>query len=342
MMIEFFKRLFSWGEDIAIDLGTANTLVHIKERGIVINEPSVLVVNSDTGDIISVGMDAKLMLGRTPGSIVSVRPMKDGVISDFRYAEELLKTFIKKARNSSGFIKPRVCICVSSGITEVEKRAVRDSAEHAGAREVYMVSEPMAAAIGLNLPIDTPTGNMVVCIGGGTTEVAVISLDGVVCSKSIRIGGDEVDEAIDLYMKKTYNLLVGEQTAERIKITIGSAYPLEKEETMAVKGRDLVMGIPKTVKISSREIREAIKEPVNSMVSAVRATLEETPPELASDILDRGITLCGGGSLLKGLDILLNKITNLPIHIAENAMTCIVEGTGKIFEDLDRYKNVLL
>jgi len=341
-MREFFKRIFSWGEDIAIDLGTANTLVHIKERGIVINEPSVLVVNNDTGEILSVGMDAKLMLGRTPGSIVSVRPMKDGVISDFRYAEELLKTFIKRARNSSGFIKPRVCICVSSGITEVEKRAVRDSAEHAGAREVYMVSEPMAAAIGLNLPIDTPTGNMVVCIGGGTTEVAVISLDGIVCSKSIRIGGDEVDEAIDLYMKKTYNLLVGEQTAERIKITIGSAYPLEKEETMAVKGRDLVMGIPKTVKISSREIREAIKEPVNSMVSAVRATLEETPPELASDILDRGITLCGGGSLLKGLDILLNKVTNLPIHIAENAMTCIVEGTGKIFEDLDRYKNVLL
>ncbi|MGQ9707141.1 MAG: rod shape-determining protein [bacterium] len=341
-MREFFKRFFSWGEDIAIDLGTANTLVYIKERGIVINEPSVLIINSDTGDILSVGMEAKLMLGRTPGNIVSVRPMKDGVISDFRNAEELLKTFIKRARNSSGFIKPRVCICVSSGITEVEKRAVRDSAEHAGAREVYMVAEPMAAAIGLNLPIDTPTGNMVVCIGGGTTEVAVVSLDGIVCSKSIRIGGDEVDEAIDVYMKKTYNLLVGEQTAERIKITIGSAYPLEKEETMAVKGRDLVMGIPKTVKISSREIREAIKEPVNSMVSAVKATLEETPPELASDILDRGITLCGGGSLLKGLDILLNKVTNLPIHIAENAMTCIVEGTGKIFESLDRYKNVLL
>ncbi len=341
-MIEFFKRFFSWGEDLAIDLGTATTLVYVKERGIVLNEPSVLVVNGDNGEIIAVGMEAKLMFGRTPGKITAIRPMKDGVISDFRLAEELLKSFINKARNSTGILKPRVCICVPSGITEVEKRAVRDSAENSGAREVYLVSEPMAAAIGLNLPIDTPTGNMVVDIGGGTTEVAVISMNGIVASKSIRVAGDEIDEAIDSYMKKTYNLLVGEQTAERIKTTIGSAYPLEREETMNIKGRDLVMGIPKTVKISSREIREAIKDPVNTMITTVMDTLEETPPELASDILDKGITLCGGGSLLKGLDKLLNKVTNLPIHIAENALTCTVEGTGKVLEDQERYKSVLL
>lgn len=331
----------SIGNDMAIDLGTANTLVYVKGYGIVVNEPSVVVLDSKNGNFLAVGLEAKTMLGRTPDTIKVIRPMKDGVIADFTVAEDMLKAFIEKGRSKRSFIKPRIAVCVPSGITEVEKRAVRDSADNAGAREVILVKEPMAAAIGVNLPIDTPTGNMVIDIGGGTTEVAVISMDGIVTSKSIRIGGDEIDYCIDQYLKKNYNLLVGEQTTEDIKLTIGSAYPLDKEEVMTIKGRDLVTGIPKNQKITSREIRNAIQEAINSIISTVIETLEETPPELASDLVDKGIFMCGGGSLIRGIDKLLNHETNLPIKIVDNALTCIVEGTGRILEDLDRYKNIV-
>lgn len=327
---------------MAIDLGTANTLIYIKGEGIVLNEPSVVMVTERDNDVIAVGAEAKGMVGRTPDTIKTVRPMKDGVIADFKVAEEMLRYFINKARNGRGFIKPKIAVCVPSGITEVEKRAVRDSAEHAGARQVLLIQEPMAAAIGADLPIHTPTGNMVVDIGGGTTEVAVISLDGIVASNSIRVAGDEINEAIDQYLKKAYNLLVGEQTAEQIKLQIGTAYPLDEEETMTVKGRDLVVGIPKTQKITSREIREATKEPVNSIVNVVLQTLEQTPPELSADIVDRGVILCGGGALLRGIDRLLNKETNLPIRVTENALTCIVEGTGRALDDLERYGKIFM
>lgn len=327
---------------MAIDLGTANTLIYIKGEGIVLNEPSVVMVTERDNDVIAVGAEAKGMVGRTPDTIKTVRPMKDGVIADFKVAEEMLRYFINKARNGRGFIKPKIAVCVPSGITEVEKRAVRDSAEHAGARQVLLIQEPMAPAIGADLPIHTPTGNMVVDIGGGTTEVAVISLDGIVASNSIRVAGDEINEAIDQYLKKAYNLLVGEQTAEQIKLQIGTAYPLDEEETMTVKGRDLVVGIPKTQKITSREIREATKEPVNSIVNVVLQTLEQTPPELSADIVDRGVILCGGGALLRGIDRLLNKETNLPIRVTENALTCIVEGTGRALDDLERYGKIFM
>lgn len=338
-----FRRFFSSvGRDMAIDLGTTNTLIYTKGEGIVLNEPSVVIVTERDEDVVAVGAEAKSMVGRTPSTIKTVKPLKDGVIADFKLAEEMLRHFINKARDGRGLIKPRIAICVPSGITEVEKRAVRDSAEHAGAREVLLIQEPMAAAIGADLPIHTPTGNIVVDIGGGTTEVAVISLDGIVASNSTRIAGDEIDEAIDQYLKKTYNLLVGEQTAEQIKIQIGTAYVLELEESMLIKGRDLVAGIPKTQKVSSREIREAIKEPVTDIVNTVLQTLEQTPPELSADIVDRGIVICGGGALLRGMDRLLSKETNLPVQVAENALTCIVQGTGRVLDDPERYANIFI
>ncbi len=338
-----FRRFFSSvGRDMAIDLGTSNTLIYTKGKGIVLNEPSVVIVTERDEDVVAVGAEAKSMVGRTPSTIKTVRPLKDGVIADFKLAEEMLRHFINKARDGRGLIKPRIAICVPSGITEVEKRAVRDSAEHAGAREVLLIQEPMAAAIGADLPIHTPTGNIVVDIGGGTTEVAVISLDGIVASNSTRIAGDEIDEAIDQYLKKTYNLLVGEQTAEQIKIQIGTAYLLELEESMLIKGRDLVAGIPKTQKVSSREIREAIKEPVTDIVNTVLQTLEQTPPELSADIVDRGIVICGGGALLRGMDRLLSRETNLPVQVAENALTCIVQGTGRVLDDPERYANIFI
>jgi rod shape-determining protein MreB len=345
-MVEFFERLrgifTSVTPDIAMDLGTANTLVYVRGRGIVINEPSVVALNKVKKEVLAVGHAAKEMLGKTPDAIAAIRPMKDGVIADFRIAEEMIKYFIREARGRRGVFRPRIAICVPTGITDVERRAVRDSALAAGAREVIMVEEPIAAAIGTNLPIHEPRGSMIVDIGGGTTEVAVLALEGIVCSTSIRVAGDELDESIDLYLKKAYNLLVGEQTAESIKKTICSAYPLEREETMTVKGRDLVAGIPKTLTISSKEMREAIREPVAQIISAVRNTLEETPPELAADIIDDGIVLAGGGSLLRGLDAALNKETNLTVHVAENALTCIVMGTGKVLEDPKRYEKVII
>jgi len=328
--------------DIAMDLGTANTLVYVRGRGIVINEPSVVALTRAKREVLAVGYAAKEMLGKTPDSILAIRPMKDGVIADFRIAEEMIKHFIRAARGKRGVFRPRVAICVPTGITDVERRAVRDSALHAGAREVILVEEPIAAAIGCNLPIHEPRGSMIVDIGGGTTEVAVLALEGIVTSTSIRVAGDEVDEAIDVYLKKAYSLLVGEQTAENIKKTICTAYPLEREETMMVKGRDLVAGIPKTLTISSKEMREAIREPLSQIIGAVRKTLEETPPELSSDILDHGIVLAGGGSLLRGLDLALNKETNLTIRLAENPLTCIVMGTGKVLEDPKRYEKVII
>jgi rod shape-determining protein MreB len=341
-MFSWIKGFFSSiGNDMAIDLGTANTLVYVKGRGIVVNEPSVVVLNANDGKLLAIGLEAKTMLGRTPGTIKVIRPMKDGVIADFQVAEDMLKAFIEKGRNKKSFIKPRIAICIPSGITEVEKRAVRDSAENAGAREIFLVEEPMAAAIGVNLPIDTPTGNMVIDIGGGTTEVAVISLDGIVTAKSIRPGGDEIDSHIDQYLKKNHNPLVGEQTAECIEMNIGSGYSLEEEGVVTIKGRDLVTGIPKTQKITSREIRNAIKDPVEAIVSTVKETLEATPPELASDLVDKGIYMCGGGSLLRGIDKLLNHETNLPTKVADNALTCIVEGTGMILENIERYEKIL-
>jgi rod shape-determining protein MreB and related proteins len=336
------KTPFSFlSPEIAIDLGTANTLVYVKGRGLVINEPSVVAVFTGTNQVVAVGSEAKVMLGRTPEAITAVRPLRDGVIADYELAEIMIRTFIMQARRGS-WLKPRVAVSVPSGITEVEKRAVKDGCERAGAREVILLQEPMAAAIGTKLPIHEPAGNMIVDIGGGTTEVAVISLAGIVTGISVRVGGDEIDEAIDLYLKKAYNLLVGEQTAEIIKKTIGNAFQTETETMMTVKGRDQVAGIPKTMRISSREIRDAIREPVGQIVAAVRTTLENTPPELSADIVDRGITLGGGGALLKGLDKLLNRETNLPVVVSPNALTCVVEGTGMVMEDIDFYRSVLI
>ncbi len=331
-----------WTNEIAIDLGTANTLVYIRGKGIVLNEPSVVAIDRQTGKVKAVGLEAKAMLGRTPANITAIRPLKDGVIADFEVTEEMLRYFIKTVLKSRFLpVKPRVIICVPSGITEVERRAVRDSAESAGAKEVYLVAEPMAAAIGVGLPVETPSGNMIIDIGGGTTEIAVIALSGIVSNVSIRVGGDELDEAIVQFLKKNYNLLIGEQTAEQIKINIGCAYPLGEEREMEVKGRDIVSGIPKTVKIHSSEVRESLQEPVMAIVEAVRQALEQTPPELASDIVDRGIVMTGGGSLLRGLDQLLREETNLPINIDEEPLTCVVRGTGRILDDPKRYWNVL-
>lgn len=337
-----------WGvfsNDLAIDLGTANTLVYLKGKGVVVSEPSVVAVQKDAmgqKKVLAVGMEAKKMLGRTPGSIVAIRPMKDGVIADFDITEEMLRYFIQKVHNRKALVRPRIVICVPSGITQVEKRAVKESAESAGAREVYLIEEPMAAAIGAGLPITEASGNMIVDIGGGTTEVAVISLAGIVYAKSVRVGGDKLDEALVQYLKRKYNLLIGERTAEQIKIEIGSAYPDIEQEVrkMEVKGRDLVSGIPKTLEINSTEIQEALSETVNAIVEAVRIALERTPPELASDIVDKGIVLAGGGANLRNLDALLRDETGLPVVIAEDPLSCVVLGSGKVLDEIDLLKRV--
>ncbi|UCG88607.1 MAG: rod shape-determining protein [Gemmatimonadota bacterium] len=328
--------------EIAVDLGTSNTLVYVRGEGIVLNEPSVVAVEQATSRIKGIGLEAKRMLGRTPDGILAVRPLKDGVIADFDVTERMLRYFLESIIQKHVFkVKPKVIVCVPSGITEVEKRAVRDSAQSAGAKEVYMVAEPMAAAIGVGLPVETPTGNMVIDVGGGTTEIAVIALSGIVSDTSIRTGGDELDQAIVQFMRKNYNLLIGEPTAELIKIQIGSAAPMDGDKEMEAKGRDLVSGIPKVVRIHSSEIREAIQEPVQQIVDAVRHTLEITPPELASDIVDRGIVMAGGGSLIRGLDVVLSQETSLPIRVDEDPLTCVVRGTGRILDDPDKYRSVL-
>jgi len=344
-MFNIFNAI--WGmfsNDLAIDLGTANTLVFMKGKGIVVSEPSVVAVKTGAAGqrkVLAVGKDAKEMLGRTPGSIIAIRPMKDGVIADFDYTEEMLRYFIRKVHNRKNLVRPRIVICVPSGITQVEKRAVRESAESAGAREVYLIEEPMAAAIGAGLPITEASGNMIVDIGGGTTEVAVISLAGIVYSQSVRVGGDKLDEAIVQYMKRKYNLLIGERTAEAVKIGIGNVYAADDAlQTMEVKGRDLVSGIPKTMEINSAEIREAMSEPVNTIVEAVRIALERTPPELAADIVDKGIVLAGGGAYLKNLDILLREETGLPVVVAEDPLSCVVLGSGAVLDQLDLLRSV--
>ncbi len=328
--------------DIGIDLGTANTLVFLRGQGIVLDEPSVVAIEVASKKVLAVGAKAKEMLGRTPEEIISIRPLKDGVIADFEITEKLLSNFIRRVVKHRYLMKPRIVISVPSGITEVEKRAVRDSAENAGAREVFLIQEPMAAAIGVGLPVHLPSGIMVIDVGGGTSEIAVIALNGIVNNISIRIGGDEMDEAIMLYLKKNYNLLIGERTAEEIKIKIGSAFPLDEEESMEIKGRDLVAGIPKTMKISSVQVREALSEPVDAIIEAVRQALEETPPELAADILDKGIIVTGGGALLKGMDRRLREETNLAINVAEDPLTCVVKGTGKVLEDMSHFSKVLI
>ncbi len=346
-MFNIFNSI--WGmfsNDLAIDLGTANTLVFMKGKGIVVSEPSVVAVKTGAAGqrkVLAVGTDAKEMLGRTPGSIVAIRPMKDGVIADFDHTEEMLRYFIRKVHNRKNLVRPRIVICVPSGITQVEKRAVRESAESAGAREVYLIEEPMAAAIGAGLPITEASGNMIVDIGGGTTEVAVISLAGVVYAQSVRVGGDKLDEAIVQYMKRKYNMLIGERTAEAVKIGIGNVYVTDDTPiVMDIKGRDLVSGIPKTMEVNSDEVREAMSEPINTIVEAVRISLERTPPELAADIVDKGIVLAGGGAYLKNMDILLQKETGLPVVVAEDPLSCVVLGSGAILDQLDLLKQVAI
>lgn len=330
----FGKIAGYFSTDIGIDLGTANTLVYVKDRGIVLREPSVVAIQAGTNRVLAVGEEAKRMLGRTPGSIVAIRPLRAGVIADFEVTEAMLRYFIRKVHGRRQWVRPRVIVAVPSGITEVEKRAVKDSALHAGAREVHLIEEPMAAAIGVGLPVQEPAGNMIVDIGGGTTEVALISLAGIVCKRSVRFGGDEMDEAIVQYMKRVYNLMIGERTAEAIKVTLGSAYDLGEEKGMDVKGRDLIAGLPKTLTIHSREIREALHEPVSQIVDAVRTTLEHCPAELAADLVDRGLVLCGGGSLLRGMDKLISEQTGLPVHRAEDPMSAVAVGTGIVLNEL--------
>ncbi|MDD4899868.1 MAG: rod shape-determining protein [Candidatus Omnitrophica bacterium] len=340
-IIGFFQDLSS--NDIGIDLGTATTLVYLKGEGIVLCEPSVVAVRRGTSQVLAVGDEAKRMLGRTPGNIIAIRPMRDGVITDFEITEAMLRKFIEKAqqiRPRRFRIRPRIVIAIPSGITEVERRAVRESAERAGARDVILIEEPVAAAIGVGLPIAEPIGNMIIDIGGGTTEIAVISLKGIVFSKSIRIGGDEMDEAVIEYLKKTYNLMVGERTAEDIKIKIGSAYPLEEELTLEVKGRDLISGLPKTVTITSEEIREALQEPLRAILEITKVSLERTPPELAADLIEHGIVMAGGGSLLKGLDKLISEETGLPVHIADDPTTAVANGTGKYLDEIRFLRDV--
>ena len=341
MLLDPLLGLFS--NDLAIDLGTANTLVYVKGKGIVLREPSVVAVRKDakgTSKVLAVGREAKMMLGRTPGNIVAIRPIKDGVIADFEITEAMLRHFIEKVHNRRTLVRPRIIICVPSGITQVERRAVRESAESAGAREVYLIEEPMAAAIGAGLPITEPKASMIVDIGGGTTEVAVISLAGIVYSKSVRMGGDKMDDAILQHIKRKYNLLIGLATAEIIKITIGNAYPTDQVETIEVKGRDLVTGIPKILTIDSDEVRKAISEQVETIVETVRIALEQTPPELAADIVDTGIVLTGGGALLKNLDVLLREVTKLPITITEDPLSAVVLGSGKALDDMALLKEV--
>ena len=338
-MLNWLLGFFS--SDIGIDLGTANTLVYVRDRGIVLREPSVVAIQAGTTRVLAVGEEAKRMLGRTPGNIVAIRPLRHGVISDFEITEAMLRYFIRKVHSSrNGMVRPRVIISVPSGITEVEKRAVKESAAHAGAREVYLIEEPMAAAIGVGLPVHEPSGNMIVDMGGGTTEVAIISLAGIVVSRSVRVGGDEMDEAITQYMKRVYNLMIGERTAEEIKMSIGSAYPLGEELSMEVKGRDLVAGLPKTITITSEEIREALQEPVSAIVEAIRITLERCPPELSADLVDRGIVLAGGTSLLRGIEKLIAEQTGLPVHRAEDPLSAVAEGTGVVLSELNLLRKV--
>ncbi|MEW6244446.1 MAG: rod shape-determining protein [Bacillota bacterium] len=337
-----FGFLYKWfSRDMGIDLGTANTLVHVRNRGIVLQEPSVVAIQRDTRAVLAVGDEAKRMIGRTPGNIVAIRPMKDGVIADFDITQTMLRYFIRKAYSRSLF-KPRVVIAVPSGVTEVERRAVIDAALSAGAREAYLIEEPMAAAIGAGLPVHEPTGNMVVDIGGGTTEVAIISLGGIVTCRSIRIASDEMDEAIMNYVKRTYNLMIGERTAEEVKITLGSAYPDRDDEEIEVRGRDLVTGLPKTLQLTGGEIREALRDPVAAILDAIKITLEKTPPELAADIMDRGIVMTGGGSMLRGFDRLVSEETGMPVHLSEEPLLCVARGTGKVLEELDTLKRILV
>jgi rod shape-determining protein MreB and related proteins len=331
-----------FAKDIGIDLGTANTLVHVKGKGIILREPSVVAINRKSGNILAVGDVAKKMIGRTPGNITAIRPMKDGVIADFEITQNMLRYFIRRAITGKILSKPRVVICVPSGVTEVEKRAVEEATLQSGAREAYLIEEPMAAAIGANLPVEEPTGSMIVDIGGGTSEVAVISLGGIVTSRSLRIAGDEFDEAIVNYIKKEYNLMIGERTAENIKVTIGTAYPKENDETMDIRGRDLVSGLPKNLSITSTEVMGALKEPINAIVDAIKFTLERTPPELASDIMDKGIMLAGGGALLSELDTLIKEETGMPVSIAERPLDCVVVGTGKVLDEIEILKKVLI
>ncbi len=328
--------------DIGIDLGTANTLVWVRGAGIVLNEPSVVAIETSGGKVVAVGSAAREMLGRTPDNMRAVRPLKDGVIADFEITEKMLSDFIRRVIRHRYLMKPKVVVSVPSGITEVEKRAVRDSAENAGAREVYLIQEPMAAAIGVGLPVDRASGVMVIDIGGGTSEIAVIALSGIVNNISVRIAGDKMNESIVLYLKKNYNLLIGELMAEEIKMQIGSAFPIEREESMEIRGRDLIAGVPKTMTISSVQVREALAETIDNIVEAVRQSLERTPPELSSDILDRGIVLTGGGALLRGLDRRLRQETNLPVNQADDPLTCVVRGTGKVLENMTMFEKVLM
>lgn len=330
-----------FSKDIGIDLGTANTLIFMKGKGIIMREPSVVAVDTRNDTVRYVGQDAKEVIGRTPGSIVAVRPLRDGVIADFDITASMLQIFIRKVCNNSVLARPRIIICIPSGVTEVERRAVREAAFKAGAKHVSIIEEPMAAAIGAGLPVAEATGSMVVDIGGGTSEVAVISLGGIVASRSVRVGGDELDNSIIQYIKRKYNLLIGERTAEDIKINIGSAFPLEEEATMDIKGRDLMDGLPKNIQITSEEIREALADPLSMVLDAIRTTLEKTPPELSADIIDHGITLTGGGALLRGLDQLIEKETGMPVHIAESPLDCVAMGTGRVLDDIDRLRDLL-
>ncbi len=329
--------LFGITKDMGIDLGTANTLVYVKGKGIVLREPSVVAINNMTKKPLAVGAEAKQMIGRTPGNIVAIRPMKDGVIADFDITQTMLKKFIEKITSKSAFASPRIIVCFPSGVTEVERRAIEEATKQAGAREVVLMEEPMAAAIGAGLPVDEPTGSMIVDIGGGTTEVAVISLGGIVTSKSLRIAGDELDQAIVSYIKKEYNLMIGERTSETVKMELGSAFKTDEEEkTMDIKGRDLITGLPKTIEISEVQIREALKEPVAAIIDSIKTTLEKTPPELAADIMDKGIMLAGGGALLRGIDLLINHETHMPVHIAESPLDCVALGAGKALDNFDK------
>ena len=340
-----FGSLFGFGKmtkDMGIDLGTANTLVYIKGQGIVVREPSVVAIRDDSKEVLAVGEEAKRMIGRTPGNIVAIRPMKDGVIADFDVTQSMLSYFIQKAAAKKGVVSPRIAICVPFGVTDVEKRAIEEAARQAGAKDAYLIEEPMAAAIGAGLKVEEPEGNMVVDIGGGTSEIAVISLGGIVSAESVRIGGNKFDEAIVGYVKKEYNLMIGERTAEDIKISIGSTFKEDQESNMQIRGRDLISGLPKTVEISSTEVRDALKEPISSIVDAIKSTLEKTPPELASDIIENGIMLTGGGALLRGLDKLINQETGMPVRIAEEPLDCVALGTGKSVEDQEIFEKVLM
>ena len=328
-------------KEIGIDLGTANTLVYMRGKGIIIREPSVVAVDTRTDRAKYVGQEAKDVIGRTPGSIIAVRPLKDGVIADFEITTTMLQEFIKKALKGSMFAKAHGIICIPSGVTAVERRAVKEAAENAGAKKVNIIEEPMAAAIGAGLPVSEPQGSRIVDIGGGTSEVAVISLGGIVTSRSVRVAGDAFDAAIINYIKKKYNLLIGERTAENVKIAIGSAFPMEQETDMEIKGRNLLNGLPENIKVTSAEIREALAEPLSNVVEAIKVTLEKTPPELAADIIDQGITLAGGGALIRGLDKLINKETGMPVNVAETPLDCVADGTGKVLEDIERLREVL-